>query len=519
MTNSVRTIIAVHQDCSADWSVDIRPAPGAVAIADLDGDRRAEILAVDGFPDGTPIVFDDAGRQLAFGPWAGVAVAAAVANVDGVGSPEIAYHAAAYQYLVGNQGLKLLFDNLWYNDAFLASVIADLDGDGIAEIVVGSRVFDGVTGVERTPTGLAFTRGRPSYPAIADFDGDGSPDLVLVETHRNTVSIGDDNYAVSVFSPRSNSFVFGPYVHELHHGYGGGAPLVDDLDADGVPDIGVAGLVDYCVYSPRCARKPIPADCREEGILWCKPIQDWSGTLGATSFDFDGDGAPEVVFRDECWLRVFDGPSGRVVFARSMTAFTADESPVVVDIDRDGHADLVVSADYFGASPQDAIASYHITEINDDLSVPLKEKPSWIEHNTYRRNQKIGKVDSWREPDFTAAKAIGVDNGSVDCASSFVLWANICNRGTYSVPVGVQGAFYRTDPRIAGTPICVARTSQRLDPGTCSLVSCPWNAPPQGPVDLWFRANDDGLAAPVLNECRAGNDVLFLPGSQCKEIQ
>src|SRR5439155_23906720 len=61
--------------------------------------------------------------------------------------------------------------------------------------------------------------------------------------------------------------------------------------------------------------------------------------------DFNGDGVAEVVYRDECWLRVLSGPDGRTLFAAGSSSSTGLELPVVADVDGDGTAEIVVSAD------------------------------------------------------------------------------------------------------------------------------------------------------------------------------
>ena len=53
----------------------------------------------------------------------------------------------------------------------------------------------------------------------------------------------------------------------------------------------------------------------------------------------------EVAYRDECWLRVMNGPDGKIVFAQQVTSGTCLEMPVIVDVDNDGHADIVVPSD------------------------------------------------------------------------------------------------------------------------------------------------------------------------------
>src|SRR5437763_15189399 len=97
-------------------------------------------------------------------------------------------------------------------------------------------------------------------------------------------------------------------------------------------------------------------DCKgtDPGVLWQKQTHDQSsGGTGSSVFDFNGDGKAEVVYRDECWLRVMNGPDGKTVFAQSITSGTALEMPVVADVDNDGHADLIVPSGPWQGCPDE----------------------------------------------------------------------------------------------------------------------------------------------------------------------
>ena len=74
-----------------------------------------------------------------------------------------------------------------------------------------------------------------------------------------------------------------------------------------------------------------------------------SSVTGSTVFDFEGDGIAEVVYADECFLWVYDGPTGHVRYAGLTTSFTGTEASVVADVDGDGHAEIVLVSN--GADP------------------------------------------------------------------------------------------------------------------------------------------------------------------------
>ena len=129
----------------------------------------------------------------------------------------------------------------------------------------------------------------------------------------------------------------------------GGPPVIGDFDADGFPEIGVAGSTRMRIFDLDC-----PTGCNgetEKFVRWSQPSQDsTSGQTGGTIFDFDGDGQAEMVYADECFLRVYNGSTGEVLFSSYRTSTTWLESPLVADIDRDENTELVINSNDFNTS-------------------------------------------------------------------------------------------------------------------------------------------------------------------------
>ncbi|MEM9833425.1 MAG: gliding motility-associated C-terminal domain-containing protein [Bacteroidota bacterium] len=71
-----------------------------------------------------------------------------------------------------------------------------------------------------------------------------------------------------------------------------------------------------------------------------------SGVTGTSVFDFDGDGASEIIYRDEVHLWLVDGFSGEPLnlydAANFCSSQTHAEYPIVADVDSDGETELVV---------------------------------------------------------------------------------------------------------------------------------------------------------------------------------
>ncbi len=555
-------LIAIHHDCSVFFE---HPRWGIrrstqLAVADLDGDGSPEIVGITGPVPGAPLVtvFDAHGAPLAFAPapyqeqfQGDDASGPEIADADGDGLPEILVSAQLLHYRPGQPVLEQVWNQAPSPAANAhwgtLSAFADVDGDGIAEILTGLEIY-GLDGKSKGGAALGALGTTGAWPEIADFNLDGHPDLLVVQSQPGM-------QRVAILDLWNDQALFGPY--SIVGGGWGGPATVADFDGDGVPDFGVAGPNHYSVYSLKCAASPPPPECHgaDRGVLWERETRDLSsGGTAASVFDFNGDGIPEVVYRDECWLRVMSGVDGKTLFAQSVTSGTALEMPVVADVDADGHADLIVPSDHLegadsckgvpegqtgqsftGATeglfifrdpqnrwmPSRALwnqHTYHITNIDDDLRVPKHEVPSWTAWNSYRQNVPGAGASSPSTPDFTAAPATLVDSGGQDCTAVVHLWASVCNRGAATADAGVPGTFYRADPRGPGAAaICTVVTVGALAPGHCEVVGCDFTNPPTAPANLWFRADDDGRNAPATPECDVGNDLLYLPAVTCEQ--
>src|SRR5690606_26787703 len=80
---------------------------------------------------------------------------------------------------------------------------------------------------------------------------------------------------------------------------------------------------------------------------WTSPIQDnSSAATGSSVFDFQGDGAAEVSYQDECYARIYDGATGSVKLEIMNSSATIHEYPLVADVDGDGNSEFVVVANF-----------------------------------------------------------------------------------------------------------------------------------------------------------------------------
>ncbi|MBN1769819.1 MAG: VCBS repeat-containing protein, partial [Deltaproteobacteria bacterium] len=538
-TTSSPTYLVVldGRDGAEKLAVPLSPPGGwssHVALGNLDADPELEIaISVEG--PGIA-VFEHDGTRRWTAPLAsltGVSVGApAIADLDGVPPAEVVFGAVVFSA----DGAVL--DDRGHGGAVnystgAISVPVDLEGDTVVEIVGGNRVL-------RFGGGVVWDRPTETegYPAVADFFGDGVPDVVVVS--RGTVRL---------MNALTGEVSFGPLA--IPGGGNGGPPTVADFDGDGRPEFAAAALGCYAVYDPDCVGPaPDPALCDRsevelnaclpaltDGVLWSQPNQDDSSSVtGSSVFDFEGDGKAEVVYNDECHLYVYDGGTGRVLLARPNTSRTGTENPVVVDVDGDENAEIVVPANAearrcdlplsevpdswgmfaLGDPAREWVRTrkvwnqhaYYVTNVGDDGSLPVPVRPNWAEPGLNNFRQNVQPDGLFAAPDLVVARV--VVNTRL-CAASLELVAWITNRGSGGAPAGIPIAFYEGDPATGGTLLGVVPTSDPVLPGASTRVTlaAPVGEARVGETILYFvRVDDDGTGAPsgLTHECRTDNN-------------
>ncbi len=345
-----------------------------VAVGDLDGDGRPEIIAC-AASNNQLIAFNHDGtlrwRSANLEPigWS----SPSLADLDGDGQTEI---VVGRQVLNGDGTLRWTgtggYGGHWFSQygyppsGYVISLVADIDLDGVPEVVAGNTAYRADGSIKWQ---VSITDG---YAAVGNFDDDPFAEIVLVS--QGSVWLLEHNGTVK----------WGPVAIP---GAGvGGPPTVADFDGDGMPEIGVAGATRYTVIET------------DGSIKWAAETQDQSSNItGSSVFDFEGDGSAEVVYRDEPKLRVYRGTDGKVLFETPMSSCTWFEYPLVADVDSDGHAEIVTSAnDSCGFGPQRGIYvfgdaqnrwvptrkiwnqhTYHITNVNEDGTIPAVEINNW----------------------------------------------------------------------------------------------------------------------------------------------
>jgi CARDB len=313
----------------------------------------------------------------------------------------------------------------------------------------------------------------------------------------------------------------------------GGAPTIADFDGDGLPEVGIAAQGGYVVWKPG------------KGFIWQSQTFDCSSATGSSVFDFEGKGNASVVYSDQCFFRVYDGKTGATLVQEKNASCTAYEMPIVADIDGSGRAKVLVpnnnvcqytcnwptgtvqisSSPYIGLkalrSPSDKWVNtrsvwnqhtYHVTNVNLDGTLPFPEPNSWDpgQSNSYRQNVQGQGVFS--APDLSVCEVVP---DLTSCMSGQAkVSATVYNGGAIPARAGVQVDFYADLP---GGSVLIGSgfTRGALQPGSSEKVTVPWSAPPQStsaPVRAVVDPNQK------VGDCHLDNNTASSTAVKCSPI-
>jgi len=276
-------------------------APDSVAVGDFTGDGKADLAVVNASDDTVSILLGNGNGTFSAATGSPIAVGTQPADV-------------AVGDFTGNGKLDLAVTN--FNDNTVSVLLGN--GDGTFTPAPGSPIAVGTS-----PYGVA----------VADFNGDGKPDLAICNSGSNSVSVllgnGDGTFTAAPGSPVSVGS--GPF-----------AEAVGDFNGDGKPDLAVANYNDSTVSVllgngdgsfTTAPGSPIPVG-----------INPYSVTVA----DFNGDGNADIATAN------ISSDTTSVLLGNGNGAFSAAlDSPIAVgtgpdavteaDLTGDGKPDLVVS--------------------------------------------------------------------------------------------------------------------------------------------------------------------------------
>ena len=377
IANTAGVIFALSgSDGALLWSAgNFGSEPASPAIGDVNGDGRPDVVGAGS--TGTGAFDGSTGSPLwnvASAPVGRSAICGAVGlyDLEGDGSVEVVVGNLVLNGADGSRRFVGAYGaGAGHSYAGAMGVAADIDQDGVLEVVTGNALYD--------PDGNTIWHNGQSdgFVAVGNFDSDPMGEIVVAD--QGTLRLQDDD---------------GTVLWELRSFTGStiGPPTIADFDNDGKPEIGVAGNGVYRVV-------------QGDGIpSWKRTVADQSsGFTGSAVFDFEGDGYAEVVYADENSVWVFDGATGEPKLEETRhSSATCSEYPAIADVDGDGHAEIIYTSSAYSGSESgvtvigDADDSwqsarpvwnqhgYSVTHVDADSLVVSNPDTNWLEANTFR---------------------------------------------------------------------------------------------------------------------------------------
>ncbi len=334
----------------AGWPLDmIDPTASSEAVGDIDGDGSPEVVTGDlgvyaWHANGQEVRDGDANATTdgVFSPLVGTMNASvALAEIDNQPGLEIvgASWATNRIYAWNNHGDVLPG---WPREPFhggnqgywASPAVADLDGDGVPEIVAISKDgnlyawhANGTGILPGYPDGFVRTVGAwtQTTPALADLAGNGQREIIV------------SGALAQVFVIRPDGSDFPGWPQSLY-ALGKGSPAVGDVDGDGDLEIVLTSESDH-MYVFNADGTLLPG--------WPQIIAGDSPDLGPSPAlgDLDGDGKLEIVV---CSVKnpftfskiyVLDS-TGNILFTKQLET-NSQSSPILADLDGDGGIDIV----------------------------------------------------------------------------------------------------------------------------------------------------------------------------------
>ncbi len=538
---------------------DFDPTDEALEIiytVDNAGSLQGGLRIVDG--DGTT----ELGRRVSY-PGVSDRIAPAVADLNADGTPDVVAGCNglngkdigdASQDIFSGEACEHVTQQ---GAAFVA--VANLDADPAPEVTSGAVAYnvDGSV-LWRKPVDHGFS-------AIADLNLDGDPEVVVISSDPDsgrfaTIVVRDGATGNMLIGP-GGSWSDARYdlpVGVLPPGQKfwniGGPPTVADFDGDGLPEIAAASQGQYIVFDPDC----LPSPPRQGGaacgsvnfILWQANTQDYSSSAtGSSVFDFQGDGAAEVIYNDECFLHIYNGRDGTEALSEPIpnSTRTAIEYPLVVDVDGDGNSEIVVPANrdkavgrdkcqnayaalygvpaselpdairtgtsgiYVFGDTQDRWVrtrpiwnqhTYHVSNVTSTGQVPQVEQDNWTVEglNNYRQNVQGGLV--LNGPNLQ----VELDAAARCTLKEMSLSAKVTNVGARGVAADIAVAFYSVVDD-EETEIGSGVTTRPLLPGgTERITLIVEDIDVTRPLTFRVKVDVEGGSG-VVRECREDDNV------------
>ncbi|NOY25326.1 MAG: hypothetical protein GXP62_05585 [Oligoflexia bacterium] len=488
------TLVALRGDGSGTiFEVSGFDGNAGVAIADVDNDGFPEVIA--GTTDHRVAAVDSTGRTK----WRSDAFAwqmypqPAVADLDGDGTVEIVMDIAV---VAGADG-RTVTTLSGLSSSWRAPVTADVDLDGVQEILLGEKAYSN-TGAVKWSVALA---GDSTFAAVADIDGDPGGESFWV-TGSKLYIVDDDGSLIRTVNLNSGSTRPGP-------------PAVADFDGDGQVEIAIPASTMLEVFEMDGTRR------------WQASIQDNSGIAGVSGYDINADGAYEVLYADEVELRIFDGRTGTQLYSNSShSSATLWEYPTVADVDNDGSAEIVIASNgsvwkgitvlghagdgWAKSGTTWPVHDFAMTQVEPDGHVPSPAPHSWDVYNVFRARPTVDDAATDLAVEIVDSCFAGCDERSY-----VALAVQVSNHGGLPSYEDVDVALYGVDGDVL-TLVDVLTLPRAIESGhTSDTLVFETTHASMGADGFMVRVDDDGTGRGVQSECDESNNEAWLADWPC----
>lgn len=471
-------------DGSENWRRSITNTVNTLAaIGDLDGDGWPDVLtdinysmtAIDG----------STGTTLWTGPSSGgknkgTCGAVGMGDLDGDGIAEGYLGSQIVNGATGAvRGNGTEGDGMGIGNSYGHSVAADLDNDGVREVIVGNAAYD--------PDGNTIWEngGTDGTVAIADLDLDGSPEIVSVGNY-GVITMDSEGREIWTFDT-SGALV--------------STPVIADVDGDGYPE---------AIIPTSSSLFVLDRDGNE--LYTVNPSGSGSGRGGASAYDLNGDGAWEIVWAGPTSTMIIDGASGDILTEYAGANTTCSGPVPIVDLDGDGHAEIVVVTaggkitalrDTRGFTKARGVwhqSDYSLTNTEDSSQMPDDPEPNWLGENNFRAGGSVDIIPS--------LYPVIRDVCSDECASGTAwVWYSVANNGYYSVTDHLSMEFWG----VSGTSVTKLASSTWTGSVDSGMMTDSYfielTGVPMPLDDIQVRIT--GVADAVYEDCDDSDDIAF----------